>query len=43
MLFPVAILCCILQFVTMSAMNNEVLLIKLSIVEYNCGYCKKYC
>ena len=43
-LFPVAIICCILTIrYYISYDFHEVLLIKLSIVEYNYGYCKKRC
>ena len=41
-LFPVAIICCILTLrYDISYDFHEVLLIKLSIIEYNYGYCKK--
>ena len=41
-LFPVAITCCILTIrYYISYDFHEVLLIKLSIVEYNYSYCKK--
>ena len=43
-LFPVAIICCILTIrYYISYDFHEVLLIKLSIVEYNYGYCKMCC
>ena len=42
--FPVTILCCILTIrYYISYVFHEVLLTKLSIVEYNYGYCKTYC
>ena len=42
--FPVAILCCILAIrYHINYVFHEVLLTKLSIVDYNYGCCKKYC
>ena len=44
LLFPVAIICCILTNRSYISYDfHEVLLIKLSIVKYNYGYCKKFC
>ena len=44
LLIPVALICCILTIrYYISYIFHEVLLIKLSIVEYNYGYCKKCC
>ena len=41
-LFPVTLICCILTIrYYISYVFHEVLLIKLSIDEYNCGHCKK--
>ena len=43
LLFPVAILCCIISTCYyFSYVFYEVLLTKLSIAEYSYGYCKKY-
>ena len=44
LLFPVVVLCCILAIrYCISYDVHKVLLIKLSTVEYNYGYYKKYC
>ena len=44
LLFPVAILCCILTICYYISYDfHEAHPIKLSIVEYDNGYCKKYC
>ena len=44
LLFPVVIICCILSISYYNSYDfYEVLFIKLSIVEYNYVYCKKYC
>ena len=44
LLFPVAIVCCILTIrYYISYDFHEVLLLKLYIVEYNYGYCKTFC
>ena len=44
LLFPVAIICCMLTIrYYISYDFNEVLLIKLSAAEYNYGFTKKFC